>query len=242
MKKLQLVAAIVAAATITACGGGGGSGAGGDTPAPQNLAGLWDGTTSNGRVLSAMTLSDGTTWALYTPIGGGNTIAGVVQGNINGAARDFNFELNTITDGTLSANITPKQSISGTVSGAGGSLSFTGNYDADFEKTPSLAALAGTFTGQSRAAAGVETATVTVDANGAITGTSVSGCSYTGTATPRTDGNAFNISVTFAGGVCALGTSTVTGVAFFDATEKSLIGAGLNSTKSDGFLFLGIKP
>ncbi len=50
------------------------------------------------------------------------------------------------------------------------------------------------------------------------------------------------MSVTFGGGACSLGTSTVTGVAYYDANDRTLVVAALNATRTNGFLFLGTKP
>lgn len=72
-------------------------------------------------------------------------------------------------------------------------MTFNGTYDASFKQAPSLAAVAvaGTYSGIGPSAG----TTVTVATSGAITGTD-GGCTFTGTATPRTDGNAFNVPIT----------------------------------------------
>lgn len=242
-KKLALAA--VAALVLTACGGGGGGGGGGTA---SNVAGLWNGTTSTGRSVSALTFQDGTVWALYSPIGNPGYIAGAVQANgsvsgatIAGTGADYNLEGGGITAGTITATVNPKTSISGGVT-AGSTITFSGTYSSAFEQTPSLSALAGTFTGTGVVSGGSESATVTLAASGALTGSSASGCTFTGTAAPRTDGNAFNLTVTFGGGPCALGTQAVTGIAYFDASERRVYGAALNSAKTNGFIFSGTKP
>jgi hypothetical protein len=52
----------------------------------------------------------------------------------------------------------------------------------------------------------------------------------------------FDLTVTFGGGVCSNGTSTVTGIGYFDASTKRIYGAAPNSSRTDGFLFVGTKP
>lgn len=241
MRKTLIIAAISAATLAAGCGGGG------DSPAPTNVAGLWNGTTSTGRTVAALTFQDGTGWALYTPEGNPAYLAGVVQATTtvsgataSGPITDYNLEGGGITSGTISTTVNPKQSISGTVNPGG--VTFSGTYDAAFEQAPSLTETAGTFTGTAAVLGGTESASVTVSTTGALSGSSASGCAYTGTVTPRTDGNAFNVSVTFGGGVCSNGTSTVNGIAYYAAATKRIYSAASNSAKTNGFIFLGTKP
>ena len=239
--KMRLTIAALVVSALAGCGGGGSS----STPAASNVAGFWSGTTSTGRTVAAATFQDGTIWALYTPVGNPNVIAGVVQvdgtvsgATISGSGADYNLESRTITPGTISATINPKTSIAGSAGG----VTFSGTYNADFELTPSLSAIAGTFTGTGAASGGTEATTVTVASNGTLSGSSASGCTFSGTATPRTDGNVLNVAVTFGGGACANGTNTTTGIAYYDATNRQLLSAALNSAKTNGFLFTGKKP
>lgn len=229
MKCIKIAVAVAAVALVAACGGGGGGDA-----ASGSTTGLWNGTTSNGRDVSALVLADGTTWAAYV---GGGTL-GFVRGTMNGAATDFNFTAGTISTGTITGTATTKQSIAGSaVLAGGGTVTYTGTYDAAFEQTPTLAAVAGTYTGIGPSAG----TTVTVAAGGGITG-AVAGCNFTGTAAPRTDANAYDISVTFGGGACALGTQTLAGIAYYDATDRGLTAAGVNGANNAAFIFLGQKP
>lgn len=243
MKRILCMAAI--AAVLSGCGGGGG---GDDPEGAANVAGLWNGTTSTGRSVSALTFQDGSLWAIYTDVSG-TQIAGAVRGrgtvvgtSINGPAKDFNVEGAGITAGTLTAKVLPRGSISGSATSGASSVSFNGNYDADFDLKPSLGTVAGTFTGSGAAAGGAEGAIVQIDPSGQVSGTSDSGCTYSGKATARTDGNAFDVVVTFGGGNCSNGTGTVSGIAYYDRRQRSLVAAALNSTETNGFLFVGVKP
>lgn len=245
--KLRMTIAALLVSVLAGCGGGGGgsSAASVATNLATNVAGLWNGTTSTNRTVSALTFQDGTIWGVYSSVGNPNSIAGVIQANgsvsgaiISGSGADYNLELLTITPGTISATVNPKTSIAGSAGG----ITFSGTYNVGFDLTPSLAAIAGTFTGTGVASGGSEATTVTIASNGGLSGSSASGCTFSGTATARTDGNALNVAVTFNGGVCANGTNTTTGIAYYDATKKQLISAALNSAKTNGFLFLGSKP
>lgn len=246
MRALKCVVGLAMAGTIAACGGGGGGGSDGDSNAPTTAAGLWKGLTSNGRQVSVLTFQDGSAWALYSQPGGGfggvaASVSGAVQGSLNGAATDFWISHHLISPGTLSATVTPRQSISGTLSTPGQSFTFDAAYDPAFEQSPNMAAMAGVFTGNFAVRPGGAGSTLAVSSTGAINGTTIDGCAYTGTGTPRTDGNALDVSITFGGGTCALGTSTVTGVAYYDSAARTLLLATLNSARDNGFLFVGDK-
>ncbi|HUW37490.1 MAG TPA: hypothetical protein VMV91_09160 [Rhodocyclaceae bacterium] len=245
---------ILLALTLSACGGGGG---GGSTPtassAPaQTAEGLWSGTTSTSRTIKGIVLDNGTYWVLYSPANNSALIAGVIEGtgtSLNGSfsssdAKDFNLEGLGINNATVSASYTAKQTLNGSVTypSLNQSSTFTSTYDTDYDQTPSLAILAGTYSGSAAVIGGSESATITVSAAGAVSGAGASGCQFTGTASPHAHGNVYDLSVTFGGGVCANGTSTVTGIGYFNSTKKTLFGAALNSTRSNGFIFVGTKP
>jgi hypothetical protein len=236
MKKGLVLAAMGAAMLVAACGGGGGGAGAGrtlDSPTAANTVGFWDGTTSNGLELTAVVFGDGSAWAIYA--GGGGF--GLVQGAINGAAKDFNFTTGTITDVTLAATATAKSRINGSISTPGSAVTFSGAYDSDFELAPSLTAAAGTYTGLGPSAG----TNVTLAASGAITG-ATGACTFTGTAIPRTDANIFNVTLTFGAAPCALPGVTVTGIANYDPSEKGLLAAGLNASRTAGTIFMGTKP
>ena len=253
-KAVSLFSIFFLAVSLSACSDGGG-----DNPAPPASAsatsaeGLWNGTTNSGRSVAGLVLNDGTYWVLYTLIGNPSVIAGVVQGNSssqNGSitssnAKDFNLEgLGSITDASITGSYVMKQSLNGTTIYAnnGGQGTFTTTYDTDYDIPPNPALLTGIYSGLTATTGGVETVTVTLSAPGSITGSSANGCQFTGSFAPRSRGNVYDVSITFAGGVCSNGTNTVTGVAFFDAGTKKLYSAGLNSTRTNGFIFIGTKP
>lgn len=246
--------AILLALTLSACGGGGG---GGSTPAAstasaQTAEGLWSGTTSTSRTITGVVLDTGTYWILYSSSNNSATIAGVIEGtgtSLNGSfsssdAKDFNLEGLGVNNATVSASYTAKQTLNGSVTypSLNQSSTFTSSYNTAYDQTPSLATLAGTYTGSAAVIGGSESATVTVAASGAVSGSGASGCQFTGSATPHAHGNVYDLTITFAGGVCANGTSTVTGIGYFNSATKMLYSAALNSARSNGFIFVGTKP
>ena len=253
---IRLLCTIFLAVSISACSGGNDDTS--TTPPPSNppppstsAEGLWNGSTNAGRSVAGLVLDDGTYWFLYSVVGNPTVVAGLVQGNSSSQAgsftssnaRDFNLEVPEILDGTIAGSYVEKQSLSGTVTFVGGgSTTFNGTYNADYDLTPNLNLIEGTYTGSTATAGGTESVTVTVSSPGLLAGSSASGCLFSGSVSPRTRGNVYDVSVTFAGGVCSNGTSTVTGVAFFEAATQRLYSAALNGTRTNGFIFLGTKP
>lgn len=158
--------------------------------------------------------------------------------------KDFNLEGFGINDFTMNATYVMKQNFNGTVryTATGEQVTFTSSYDSDYDLSPSLSTIAGTYSGSGATSGGTESATVTIAGSGAISGSGASGCTFSGTATPRSRGNVYNVSVTFGGGVCANGNSNVNGIAYFDAATRQLYSAALNSARSDGFIYVGTKP
>jgi hypothetical protein len=239
------------ALALTACGGGGGS-SNSSPVAATTAEGLWIGNTNTFRLVTGIVLDNGTYWVLYSSPNNPGMIAGAVQGSgtaLNGSfssanAKDFNLEGRGINDATVSASYKEKQSFNGSVtySSVSPAVTFTSTYDPAYDRIPSLTAIAGTYFGTAAVVGDIETVTVDISAAGVITGLGISGCQFTGTAKPHAKGNVFDITVTFGGGACLNGTSTVTGIGYFDLRSGQLYGAALNSGRTDGFIFVGMKP
>lgn len=249
-KITNLGAALAIATLLTACGGGGGgSSAISSTSATNESQGLWTGSTSTGRTATGLVLSDGTYYVLYSTVSNANLIAGVVQGTASASGgsltstnmRDFNFESGSVTSGILSGSYRTKQSLSGTASyTSGGSGTFTTTYDPDYEKTPTLSAIAGTYSGSVVLSAGVQSTSLTISSSGAISSTS-NGCTTSGTVSPRTDGNAYDVTIRFSTYPCYFANQSFSGVAYYNSTTRRLYAATPNSARTDGLLFVGTK-
>ena len=249
MKKFAILSASLAAALfVSGCGGGGSdSAAATTTPSAQ---GLWIGTTATNRTITGLVFGDGSYYVLYSPVGNATAVAGVVQGTGSSSAgtftstdaRDFNLEGLGVQSGSVSAAYVSKQSFNGSVAYAvAGNTPFTSAYDANYETAPSLAGLAGTFTGQVALSVGVQAATIAVSSSGAISGVN-GGCALSGTASPRSDGNAYNLSITFGAAPCFFANRTFTGIGYFNSVTKRLYAAAPNAARTDGVLFVGTKP
>lgn len=246
---LRRWALLCIAAALTSCGGGGSDLA---PSTPTAARGLYQGALSNGRVASLVVLSDGTFWGIYSDVSNDNLIAGVLQGRGNTGGnsftstngRDFNLEGLGILTFSAAATFSEMASFSGTAtySGGGGSVTYSGTYEDSFDDAPVVTALAGTYTGEAATSDGTEAASVTINSAGTFTGSGSSGCTFSGSLAPRTDGNVFDVAITFNGGVCVNGSNTIRGIALYDATDKQLIAAALNNSRTDGAIFVGVKP
>ena len=234
--------------SLSACSGEGDT----STPPPAIVSantaeGLWTGSTDTNRTVKALVLDNGVYWALYSEASNPSIIAGVVQGDSssqNGAftssnARDFNLQTG-ILEATVNGSYAMKQNLNGTiVYQTSGQSTFTLTYDSDYDLTPNINAVAGTYNGFVTA---IETVTVIVSTTGAISGNSNTGCTFSGSFSPRTHGNVFDVTVKFDGQPgCSIGTETVTGIAFYDAATQQLRSATLNIARTDGFVFIGTK-
>ena len=231
---------------LTACGGGGGSAGGG--PVQASPAGLYNGTGAT-RAFTVLVLDTGRYYALYGPTGGSTSvIAGVIvgDGTASGSTfastnlHDFSLEAGVISLGTLTSTFAAKTSFNGSVAYSGGQTSvFTGTYNSAYETVPTLASVAGVYSGQVASVAGVETSTLTVNASGALSGTTSGGCSYTGTVEPHAAGNAYDVSTAFGAG-CLFSGQTFKGHAYLSG--KVLYAVVPKADLSTGALFVGTKP
>jgi hypothetical protein len=252
---------------LAACGGGGGNpgtcsaspqtcaaiavgnSGGSTTPVTATAAGLFHGTTNTGRNASVLVLEGGEFWVLYSPMGGSNIIAGAEQGHasfLNGSftsadVRDFSLETGVVSSGTATGTYAPKSNIAGTATFSTSALTFSASYDPTYDTQATLAAIAGNYSGTAVVAGGSDNATLTISATGTIAGVSQLGCNFSGNITPHSGVNSYAVTVTFAGGTCSNGFSTVTGIGYRDAASNRIYSAALNSARTNGFIFAGGK-
>jgi len=253
-KGLHWAALAVSAAFLTACGGGG-DGSDDDRPGggptTANPTGIWTGSTSTGRTVAGVVLGDGAYYVLYSQPGNPAVIAGVVQGSgstsgstfssSNGS--DFSFEgSGGIFEATVTATVATGQSFNGTIASPSSrpTSSFTTAYSPISTTPATPAAVAGSYTGTVVTSAGPEGATLAVSTDGSFSGTGASGCTVSGSVTPRTDVNAYNISVTFGPSPCLFPVQTFSGIAVLDG--NLLRAAAPNTARTDGILFIGNRP
>ena len=218
-------------------------------PSATSAEGLWVGTTNTNRTLTVAVLEDGTSYFFYSVAAIPNQIAGVLQGpgtsdkgNFTSSnTKDFGIGLAAL-DTTISATYAARQFLNGSFTDSGaGTVTFTSAYNTAYDTTPSVAGLAGVYTGQAGSSGGVQTANVTAAADGTFTGTEQNGCTFTGKTTARTHGNVFDQSVIFGGAPCFFAGSTFQGIAYFDTVTRRLYTAAPNNPRTDAAIFFGTK-
>lgn len=256
---------ILAASLLAACGGGAPAecppnahpafcaarpGGGGAVDDPAASAGLWEGSTSNGRETFGAVLSDGSYWFFYTALTSAFLIAGVNEGtaisaggtltSVNG--RDYNLEGRGVDEMTLTANFVPQTSLNGAIRYTDETVSFTTSHVT--YAAASLSQLAGSYRGEAAVAGASQTEpiSVTISASGIVSGSAQSGCNFSGSAAARTDVAAvFDLTVTFRGGACALGASTVRGIVIYDTSSQTFLSAAVNAGRTNAFIAAGVK-
>jgi hypothetical protein len=238
------------------CGGGGG---GGPTDTSGTAEGLWVGTNSDSRNVSGLVFGDGSYWFLYSAVGNPDIVTGLALGNgisknnefTSDNAVIFNTEIPDSTDATISANYSQKQTFDGSVSEVVGSgvTTFNLDYDTAYEGVPSLASIAGSYSGQSTYLfIGNSTGmNVSISSDGTLRTYSIVSCQGDGTVTPRSDGNAYDVSIKFTtidSGICyVLEDATFNGIAYLAADGVTLYLATVNTNGKpySGFIFQGRK-
>jgi hypothetical protein len=216
-------------------------------PPATSAQGIWQGTTNTNQTVEGVVLADGSSYFIYSQPGSSTSIVGALLGNAtfdHGTlsatnAVDYNIG-GAAYSATVSGTYVQGSTINGTVIAAGTSGTVSLSYNSIYEQPANLAAAAGTYTATVGSLGGVQTATLTLAANGAIAGNG-GGCTFSGAATPHGSVNVFDVQVTFNGGACSFGTSTVNGVAFYDAPNRTLYGGAPNASRTDVLLFIGTK-
>ncbi len=254
MKKISYLAVAVAlCSTLLACGGGGGSSAASapaaTTPAAQ---GAYSGVNSAGTVYNALILDDGSFYSYYgTMSGNALYVNGVGIGKATSANSSWSVSYNDYQGGALLAAGTgsgtyTSTSLSGSNSEAGQSSSFTLSVPAAniyLYKTPAVvSSIVGSWSGS--ATDGSSNAW-TVNANGTFTGMDTSGCTYSGTFTPRANGvNVFNLAITFGAAPCILAGRQVAGVALtylLSNGQTEMVAMAANTAPALGIGLFGVR-
>ena len=242
---------IVLALSASGCGGDQNSDQNPTSPSANTAEGLWSGTTNTKRTLTAAVLDDGTYYFFYSDVLNPNKIAGVIQGtgtSNNGSFTSSNtkdFRIGTpvpALDATLSADSATRQFLNGSIAYSGTSpVTFTSSYNTAYDTAPTVASLAGVYTGQAGSSGGIQTATVTALADGTFTGVEQSGCRFTGKVTARVRGNIFDQSVTSGGFPCFFAGRTFQGIVYFDIPTRRLLVVAPNNDRTDAAIFFGTK-
>ncbi len=225
--------------------------------------GMYNGTSAAGDSVTAFVLSNGVFWYLYSSPTNSSVSTSIYEGLgqfSNGSFTStaaYSYAVSQGTGATLGA-LTDTY-VNGSLSGLFQSTSLSSTTVLQFSSssgTPTISPLVGSYTASlSSSDVGLnttsllETLSIKIAANGAITGTLTApgnlSCTVTGTMTPRTDTNAFDLSITFS---TTTGVSPpfdngniYNGIAFYNATTRTLRFAAVtsDSTKAIGFGAVG---
>ena len=181
--------AVVGLGSIIATSQGGGLSA---PPVVNNLdpSGVWQGTltsdvTMNAVAVTAVITASGSARLILAD---GSQLSGSVvtngdqvSGNLTGITElGLQWQDNTtVSSFTINGTVAQRSAITGTYTGAGDSGTLTLTFDSVYDRTSSLATLAGQW--ERLDALQNITATISFDAQGAIDGSDADGCIYSGT-------------------------------------------------------------
>ena len=214
------------------------------TPPTPTAEGFWNGTTSTNGNLQEIVLDDGSFYFLSSSSSSGDLVLGTAiytDGQFNSSNTvDINFAGLGVTNATVSGTYVPRSSLNGTITSAFGAAIFNSTYDSTYEQPASLSAVAGTYSGVAFTTAGGGNVVIMFDTTGTFSGTTI-GCSFAGALTPRGGVNVFNLSITFQGGTCTFGTSTLTGIAGQDPVSGQLVAIAPDAARTNVFLVAGTK-
>ncbi|MES2918363.1 MAG: hypothetical protein V4729_07075 [Pseudomonadota bacterium] len=239
------------------------------TTAPAGAQGTWRGTinspTPNSRLLEAIVLDDGTLWMAYSTASDPSqtdaliNAAGIIKGqgtpdeagsilNVSNA-RQLSMEDNKRAGVDVATSFMTGSSLTGTITrdeGHGTTLlpspaEFTSLYRTAYNNNLTLAHLAGTYQGSVTSGTGKRSATLTLDAEGGLTGNDNRGCSVTGSATPRSRGNVFDLAIAWGseGGCGADAGTALTGVVSLEANRVGTMASDADMKKA--FVFVGFR-
>ncbi|GAB3645318.1 hypothetical protein GCM10028813_02850 [Ramlibacter alkalitolerans] len=254
--------AFLSSLMLVACGGGGGGdegaptgGSTGGTGQPAARAeGVYRGTATLDNVstdIRMLVLENNDFVVLYgQDVGTMFLVGGFLQGagtSNNGSfsssdAKDFG--MSPAAPVTVTASYTPRSVVTGTVNELGQSISFTAGalsaseFDYDAPANPNSIVGSWALTRLDGSAV-----PVTITASGAFSGVS-SGCTVSGTITPRASGkNVFDVVVNSGPAPCAEPGGRATGIAITyilqGTTTRQLVLAGTNSSRTAGTVLFG---
>lgn len=239
------------------------------TTAPAGVQGAWRGNinspTPSSRLLEAIVLDDGTLWMAYstttdpTQTDALINAAGIIkgQGTPDEAAgtltitnaRQLSMEDNKRTGVDIAASFVTGSTLNGTITRDIGPVTtllpspadFTSLYRNSYNNNLTLTHLAGTYQGSVTTGTGKRSATLTLDDKGALTGIDNRSCTVTGTATPRSRGNVFDLALTWGTeGGCGLDAGgALAGVVSLDANRAGAMAADPDLKKA--FVFVGFR-
>jgi hypothetical protein len=227
---------LLATVLLSSCGGG------------DPYTGLWLGSLGPQRDTTTVVLEDGQYYMIYSQPGNPSAIAGLIEGTgdfearkfTSANARNYNWEriYAPVQAATLSAHIGRRAMVEGAVNGSTPfSVSHVRDLDGDDAR---LSAIVGTHSGEVVFTGGTRAATFTVTSAGQVS-TKIDGCPITGQVVPRSDTNAYDLTMTFGGWPCAFPYAQFKGVTFYREDLRQLHAAVIHASRTQGIAFRGTK-
>lgn len=210
-------------------------------PVPVSiLKGFWAGT-QNGTTTSAIVLSSGEAWIVQQDAGGANRFSRSqltpTSSAFSGSGTQYNLLDGTNGPMSIIGTYVEKSLLSGTVTVGGVGAGIQLSYNNRYETVAQLADAAGTW--QGTYSGGSKIVTITIAQDGAVTGSSSSGCSYDGVLQPRTsDPAVFDLAFTER---CLSAVTALSGIATVNEAKTSLSWAFTTIDRTAGGLFVGQK-
>jgi hypothetical protein len=211
---------------------------------------LYGGTDSAGDLVSGVVLDTGVFYFLY--VNQTSNTLGLIQGTAiqstgslkSTDAKNYLIGQNVAASDNIAFSYAAQSSISGSVTPSAGvtgvtGVTFTASYSPVYDQAPSLASIAGTYTGAAGSVRGDDTVSVTISATGAVSGQGASGCLFSGTATPHGSKNIYDATIAFGGAPCLYPGRTLTGV--LSANGNALLAAAPLPDRSDAFVLAASK-
>lgn len=248
LKHAAGIALLSGLSLIAGCGGG--SGGGDDSAAAPLLKGFWEDPANTAtNATKAIILTNGDAWLLFLDAGLSNRFARMqlaTSGNSFSTTTGSGYQYHLDTpasreEASAAGTFTEKGTVSGTLTAATNStLSMTYNA-ARSETAASLVDAAKTWIGSY----GSSTATMTIaTSTGVLSGTSTTGCTYSGTLLPRSADPAF-FDVSFTENCPTANPATIkdlSGIGILNITKTALSIAATTADKTSGALFVGTVP
>ena len=237
MKSKKFTAAIImiTLTLLSGCGGG-------DTSPAPVMSGFWGGTTGT-TTTSAIVLANGDTWVVFQEANVTSRFARLqahASGTgFSGTGSQYLLQTGTAEPASATGTFAQKSLLSGTMSATSGSTLLDLTYNSRYETHAIPADAIGRWVGSF--GSGSNVLTMTIEAAGILSGSSTTGCTYSGTIQPRiADPAVFDVTFSEA---CLVGASrTLSGIATVNAEKTSLFCATTTSDKTSGALFVGQKP
>lgn len=194
----RLMGAAALLATLAACGGGGGGGeAPAPAPAPAPAAatqGFWSGRVDAQTTASGVFLADGPAMLVLQSNTASTLVMGMTANNANAftlSGRSYGLGTGGSSAYSSSGTVVPKSTLD--IGAAGNTPAYQLAYNAAYERPAQLSDIAGRWV--ARFSGGTLTLTLDFAANGAVSGTNTSGCTYSGTVAPHGNVAVFDLSL-----------------------------------------------